>query len=311
AAQALARTRHLAQQAERWGYRRFWLAEHHNTPQLACPSPEVLIGYLLGQTSRIRIGSGGVMLQHYSAYKVAENFNLLAALAPGRVDLGVGKAPGGLPLATQALQAAHDRQHKPAFPQQLSQLTAYLNDDAEPGLSATPLPPHGKLTNPVGDALFELLSSLQQPVDLVFCCLGTTRRAAGSADAFRYVDYQLVVESALTGRRLGAQHCLVVSALGANADSTFLYNRTKGEMEQALREQHWPRLTLVRPSMLVGDRPAPRLIERLTLPLFRLLPGKWRAVSAKDVAQTLLQQAFTPGEGVRVLESDRLHCYRG
>ncbi|EMY7654810.1 MsnO8 family LLM class oxidoreductase [Serratia marcescens] len=143
AAQALARTLHLAQQAERWGYRRFWLAEHHNTPQLACPSPEVLIGYLLGQTSRIRIGSGGVMLQHYSAYKVAENFNLLAALAPGRVDLGVGKAPGGLPLATQALQAAHDRQHKPAFPQQLSQLTAYLNDDAEPGLSATPLPPHG------------------------------------------------------------------------------------------------------------------------------------------------------------------------
>ncbi|HEJ7834815.1 NAD(P)H-binding protein [Serratia marcescens] len=175
----------------------------------------------------------------------------------------------------------------------------------------TPLPPQGKLTNPVGDALFELLSSLHQPVDLVFCCLGTTRRAAGSADAFRYVDYQLVVESALTGRRLGAQHCLVVSALGANADSTFLYNRTKGEMEQALREQHWPRLTLVRPSMLVGDRPAPRLMERLTLPLFRLLPGKWRAVSAKDVAQTLLQQAFTAGEGVRVLESDRLHCYRG
>ena len=76
------------------------------------------------------------------AYKVAENFNLLAALAPGRVDLGVGKAPGGLPLATRALQAAHDRQNKPAFPQQLSQLTAYLNDDAEPGLSATPLPPH-------------------------------------------------------------------------------------------------------------------------------------------------------------------------
>ncbi|MGQ8704924.1 LLM class flavin-dependent oxidoreductase [Serratia sp. TSA_198.1] len=140
AAQALARTLHLAQQAEIWGYRRFWLAEHHNTPQLACPSPEVLIAYLLGQTSRIRIGSGGVMLQHYSAYKVAENFNLLATLAPGRVDLGVGKAPGGLPLSTQALQAAHDQQHKPDFPQQLAQLNAYLNDDAQPGLSATPQP---------------------------------------------------------------------------------------------------------------------------------------------------------------------------
>ncbi|CAI1627735.1 LLM class flavin-dependent oxidoreductase [Serratia entomophila] len=141
AAQALARTLRLAQQAESWGYRRFWLAEHHNTPQLACPSPEILIAYLLGQTSRIRIGSGGVMLQHYSAYKVAENFNLLAALAPGRVDLGVGKAPGGLPLSTQALQAAHDRQRKPDFAQQLAQLTAHLHDDAQPGLSATPLPP--------------------------------------------------------------------------------------------------------------------------------------------------------------------------
>lgn len=140
AAQALTRTLHLAQQAETWGYRRFWLAEHHNTAQLACPSPEVLIAYLLGQTSRIRIGSGGVMLQHYSAYKVAENFNLLATLAPGRVDLGVGKAPGGLPLSTQALQAAHDQQNKPDFPQQLAQLNAYLNDDAQPGLSATPHP---------------------------------------------------------------------------------------------------------------------------------------------------------------------------
>ncbi|HCV65211.1 MAG TPA: alkane 1-monooxygenase [Serratia sp.] len=140
AAQALTRTLHLAQQAEIWGYRRFWLAEHHNTAQLACPSPEVLIAYLLGQTSRIRIGSGGVMLQHYSAYKVAENFNLLATLAPGRVDLGVGKAPGGLPLSTQALQAAHDQQNKPDFPQQLAQLNAYLNDDAQPGLSATPQP---------------------------------------------------------------------------------------------------------------------------------------------------------------------------
>lgn len=172
-----------------------------------------------------------------------------------------------------------------------------------------PLPPHAKLTNSVGDDLFELLSNQQQPIDLVFCCLGTTRSAAGSAGAFRYVDYQLVIETALTGRRLGAQHCLVVSALGANPRSTFLYNRTKGEMEQALREQNWPRLTLVRPSMLLGERPSPRLLERLSAPLFKLLPGKWRGVPAKDVAQTLLDQAFSPGSGVKVLESDRLHCY--
>jgi len=88
AADALARTLALAQQAETLGYHRFWIAEHHNTPQLASPSPELLIAWILGQTKRIRVGSGGVMLQHYSPYKVAENFNVLAAIAPGRVDLG-------------------------------------------------------------------------------------------------------------------------------------------------------------------------------------------------------------------------------
>ena len=78
AAQALTRTLTLAQQAEAWGYHRFWIAEHHNTDQLASPSPEVVIAWILGQTRQIRVGSGGVMLQHYSPYKVAENFNLLA-----------------------------------------------------------------------------------------------------------------------------------------------------------------------------------------------------------------------------------------
>lgn len=169
-----------------------------------------------------------------------------------------------------------------------------------------PLPSHSKLQNPVGKDLHELLNSLAEPVDKVFCCLGTTRRQAGSADAFRHVDYQLVVDTALTGQRLGAQHCLVVSALGANPGSLFLYNRTKGQMEQALREQHWPRLTLVRPSMLTGQRTHARLLERLTAPLFNLLPGKWRSVAAKDVAQALLTEALTPGNGVKVLESDQI-----
>lgn len=89
AATALTRTLRLAQRAEEWGYHRFWIAEHHNTPQLASPSPELVIAWILGQTQRIRVGSGGVMLQHYSPYKVAENFNLLASLAPGRVDRSI------------------------------------------------------------------------------------------------------------------------------------------------------------------------------------------------------------------------------
>jgi luciferase family oxidoreductase group 1 len=145
ATEALARTVTLARRAEHWGFHRFWVAEHHDTPRLASPSPEVLIAYLLAHTTRIRVGSGGVMLQHYSPYKVAENFNLLAALAPGRVDLGIGKAPGGLPLSTRALQATIDPQRRPSFAEQLAQLDAFLDDtiaDADPlaGVVATPRP---------------------------------------------------------------------------------------------------------------------------------------------------------------------------
>lgn len=146
ASTALGRSIKLAQRAEAAGFHRFWVAEHHNSPALASSSPEVLISFLLAHTSHIRIGSGGVMLQHYSAYKVAENFNLLASLAPGRVDLGVGKAPGGLPLSTRALQGAYDPQRKPSFAEQLTELTQYLNHSNENGsdenhLAAYPVPP--------------------------------------------------------------------------------------------------------------------------------------------------------------------------
>ncbi|HCM6938255.1 MsnO8 family LLM class oxidoreductase [Klebsiella sp. CN_Kp084] len=144
AGQALARTLTLAQQAERWGYHRFWIAEHHNAEQLASPSPELLIAWILGQTRQIRVGSGGVMLQHYSPYKVAENFNLLASIAPGRVDLGVGKAPGGLPLATRALQQGVHQHEKGSFAEQLAQLDNWLTlteSQGEESLRATPIPP--------------------------------------------------------------------------------------------------------------------------------------------------------------------------
>ncbi|WII79573.1 LLM class flavin-dependent oxidoreductase [Klebsiella pasteurii] len=144
AAQALARTLTLAQQAEAWGYHRFWIAEHHNTEQLASPSPELAIAWILGQTRRIRVGSGGVMLQHYSPYKVAENFNMLASLAPGRIDLGVGKAPGGLPLSTRALQQGLNPQPKGSFADQLAQLDNWLSlteTDGEESVRATPIPP--------------------------------------------------------------------------------------------------------------------------------------------------------------------------
>ncbi|QCR38503.1 MsnO8 family LLM class oxidoreductase [Nissabacter sp. SGAir0207] len=143
AEQALARTLDLAKRAEAWGFHRFWVAEHHNSPSLAGPSPEVLIAWILAQTHSLRVGAGGVMLQHYSPYKVAENFNLLASLAPGRVDLGIGKAPGGLPLSTRALQQGVNAAEKGDFAAQLAQLNHWLearNAGESDELLATPLP---------------------------------------------------------------------------------------------------------------------------------------------------------------------------
>ena len=142
AAAALQATAKLAVRAEELGYHRFWVAEHHDTAGLASSAPEIVIAYLLARTARIRIGSGGVMLQHYSAYKVAESFNLLAALAPGRVDLGVGKAPGGLPNSTRALQRTSTAGAKPDFAGQLGDINDYLAfaSGADRAL-ATPVPP--------------------------------------------------------------------------------------------------------------------------------------------------------------------------
>lgn len=143
---ALQRTVSLAQAAERLGYHRFWLAEHHDFPGLVSPAPEVFAAYLLARTQRIRIGSGGVLLPHYSPYKVAEAFNLLASLAPGRVDLGIGKAPGGLPLSTKALRVLHDPARAPSFEALLDELDGFLapptaTDGPRDKARALPVPP--------------------------------------------------------------------------------------------------------------------------------------------------------------------------
>lgn len=104
AEEALQSTIQLAVNAEKWGYDRFWVSEHHQSLEVAGTSPEVLISHLLAKTNSINIGSGGVMLQHYSPYKIVEGFHQLALLTPGRVELGIGKAPGGFSLSTEALR---------------------------------------------------------------------------------------------------------------------------------------------------------------------------------------------------------------
>ena len=142
---ALKNTIHLAQMVEKWGYHRFWVAEHHGSNRVMSSSPEVLMSHLLAKTATIKIGSGGVMLQHYSPYKVAENFNVLATLAPGRVDLGVGGGPGGLPKSTSALQQESSTSQS-SLTQKVVQLGQFLHDNLSPdsdlyGLQASPLPP--------------------------------------------------------------------------------------------------------------------------------------------------------------------------
>lgn len=130
--QALQRTVALAQHTERLGYQRFWLAEHHNTVGLSSSSPEILVGHVASQTQRIRVGSGGVLLPHYSPYKVAENFRLLENLHPGRIDLGIGRAPGGNPLSSLALTDG-ERKDIGRFPSQVEDVRGFLTDNLPTG----------------------------------------------------------------------------------------------------------------------------------------------------------------------------------
>ena len=168
-----------------------------------------------------------------------------------------------------------------------------------------PLAEHPRLHNPVGE-LAALLPRLEGPVDTAFCCLGTTIKQAGSQEAFRAVDHDLVLAFAERARALGARHLLVISAIGADAQSSVFYNRVKGETEAALLAQDWPQLTLARPSMLLGARQEFRLGERLAAPLSRVLPGKWQGIEATVLARALWRLALEEQPGARIVETDDL-----
>jgi uncharacterized protein YbjT (DUF2867 family) len=171
--------------------------------------------------------------------------------------------------------------------------------------SRRPLAAHAHLENPQGE-LLALLPQLSGKVDTAFCCLGSTIKQAGSQEAFRAIDHDLVLAFAERARTLGARHLLVISALGADANSTVFYNKVKGEMEQALRAQGWPQLTIVRPSLLLGARQEFRLGERLAAPFMRWLPGKYRGIEATVLARALWRLALEEDAGTRVIESDQL-----
>ena len=128
AAEALQRTLDLARHAEAWGYRRYWLAEHHNMTGLACSATAVLIGHVAGGTKSIRVGSGGIMLPNHAPLVIAEQFGTLATLYPDRIDLGLGRAPGTDQMTARALRRQQAGASEEDFPQDVLELRAYLAD---------------------------------------------------------------------------------------------------------------------------------------------------------------------------------------
>src|SRR5215203_1982499 len=131
---ALRNSIELAKFADSLGFHRYWVAEHHGTPGLACNSPEVLIGPIASATSDMRVGSGGIMLPHYSPLKVASSFSMLAGLYPDRIDLGVGRAAGTSQRVAHALQRDRRQPAPDDFPDQLGELMAYFDPRPNPAI---------------------------------------------------------------------------------------------------------------------------------------------------------------------------------
>ncbi|MGB3305481.1 MAG: LLM class flavin-dependent oxidoreductase [Thermomicrobiales bacterium] len=127
--QTLQQSTELAQVADRLGYHRYWFAEHHNAIGLASGSPEIMIAHVAAQTQRIRVGSGGVMLPNHAPLRIAEAFHLLEALHPGRIDLGLGRAPGTDPVTTYALRRSQEAMGGDDYPQLLAELLAFEDGD--------------------------------------------------------------------------------------------------------------------------------------------------------------------------------------
>ncbi len=133
AAEAFRNSRDLAQNVERWGYRRFWLAEHHGMPGVASAATSVVMAHVAEGTSRIRVGAGGIMLPNHSPLVVAEQFGTLESLYPGRIDLALGRAPGTDPLTARALRRHHASDAADDFPQDVVEVMRYFDAPPAPG----------------------------------------------------------------------------------------------------------------------------------------------------------------------------------
>jgi luciferase family oxidoreductase group 1 len=266
----------LGQAADRLGYHRYWVAEHHSSRSFVSPGPEILIAALTQRTSRIRLGSGGVMLVNYSPLKVAEQFMALEALAPGRIDLGVGRAIGGDMRTGAALRSAGSE----AFPQYFALLNAWLLDAA--GKEAFPLnhPAQGVRAQPGGPThpdIFILCSSVESArfaglagVGMVFAEFIAHGDGAGAVAAYReafapsifrpqpwagVAVAALAADTAEQAERLDAPRRAWGMAFAQGRQNTFL------TADAALRELNRPGVTAPADDeglVLVGDGPSVR-----------------------------------------------------
>jgi len=167
ASAALHETIEMAQWCEKLGYKRLWVSEHHAFPTIAGSAPEVLLAALGAATKTIRLGSGGIMLPHYSAYKVAETFSILANLYPNRIDLGVGRAPGA-DMSTAVALATDGRPKFERFPELVAELDHYLNS-AITNPIVSPKPP--------GDLPIWMLGSSADSAVLAAACFAQTLKS--------------------------------------------------------------------------------------------------------------------------------------
>jgi luciferase family oxidoreductase group 1 len=282
-ADALRNTLDLARHADELGYHRYWLAEHHNGPLLAGPSPEVLIGPVAMATQRLRVGSGGVMLPHYSPLKVAESFSVLAGLFGDRIDLAIGRAPGTDPMTTFALQRDRRQAAPDDFPDQLAELLALLEDRIPAGhpfarLSKLPGLPYAPEPWLLGSSPQSAIWAAQLGLPYAFADF---INPDGATIAERYrADF-------VDSERLPAPRIAVgVAAVCAETD----------EEAHRLAASSRMTFTLLRRGRLIPVPPpdkAVRFLESEGQPLQGLPPGRRMVIGAPDTVAAGLREVAT------------------
>jgi luciferase family oxidoreductase group 1 len=284
-ADALRNTIELARLADRLGYHRYWVAEHHGGPMLAGPAPEALIGPIASATEGIRVGSGGVMLPHYSPFKVAETFSLLAGLFPDRIDLGIGRAPGTDPLTTYALQRDRRQASPDDFPNQLVELLAYFDDslpDDHPFKRLAPnLPGRPHVPEPwlLGSSPDSAIWAGQLALPYAFADF-INPDGAGIATSYRN---RFAAEHGGDDRGLAPRTAVAIWAVCAETDEEARHLATSRRMT----------MRLLRQGQLIQVPPPEKAIEWLRaqgLPETGAVPGRRAIVGSPPVVREALER---------------------